>query len=669
MKARTQAARRAASQSRWLRRIAALATVPVLLSACVADPPPPRSPGDANNETVDIAPDAINVVLESLGPGLNPHVRADQGTDTDLLSALTLPSAYYHQPDGTFLRNSGLVESVTLLNDEPFTLRYVLNNKAQWSDGVPIAAEDFRYLWRQLAATPGGTSADAGYRYITDIRAGGGGKTIDVQFDRPYPRWRELFANLLPAHLMGDGGPSFGNVLAQGAPASGGPFRIAKADLGIGEIVLVRNERYWNEPARADQVVVRQAPDQSALGQSARTGQADVVVIGADDVNKLVLDTVGGYGTTTTRSSSQLTLTWNTTAPGLDSAELRRALAQFVDARAVGEIVTGTAGTTVSAYPSPGMRQADVADPQRGRQALRALGFDFDGRQWMRDGVPLEVTIGVQAGDTETLLAATTVADQLRSEGIGARAWELESADLYSGALPYGIVQAVLTWNDIAGSPLSTANGRYRCVAAPSTAGSSATAQTSSTGADDFLPDIALLPGELPGATQTVMPPPATVTELNPPPEVVRGMTNQTSTADGRDEPALSIPVPTATNGEPQPPAARLSNLSGFCDADVDEALDRADAQEANLPASRPGPQDSGSTAGATSAAVGNTQQLDDDLAQRLRDAAIDVPLVVPQQLVATHVALRGFTQFPAAASQTTSSRDLFVNSREWSVS
>lgn len=621
-----------------VRRVAcALLLVPVVLAGCVADPPPPRSPGDTGGDSIPVAPGAVTFLVDDLGPGFNPHLRADLGPVTDLLSSLTLPSAYTRQADGTYLRNGDLVTSVTEVPGETFTLRYTLDYKAQWSDGVPIGAEDFRYLWQTLAQAPGTVGASEGYRHITDVRPGAGGKVVDVVFDSRYPRWRELFTNLLPAHLMNQGGPSLATVLAQGAPASGGPFKVGSADLGTGEIVLTRNDRYWAQPPQAEQVVVRLARDASTLGQAARVDTAEAVLVADTDVNKLVVDTVGGFTTGTAGSDAQLNLTWNVSADGFDDRGLRAALGRYVDAETVARIVGGIDDPQVAAFPlASGTEDPRGADVEAGDQALRELGFTrVDGR-WARDEVPLEVTLGVEAGDEQAVLAAATVADQLRAAGVGARVWELDAAELYSGALPYGLVQGVVTWTAATGDPLTQVAARYRCLPAAAALEQSA--------------DEA---GTVTSATGPSLPP-ASVTELQPPPEVAAAAGASTTVPN----PTITVSVPAGDDGRPAPPPARSTNLSGFCDREIDSALDTATAEQAEAQSTAPQPGDTAAPAPIT---VDSTVPA--EVRNRLAEASLDIPLWAPRLLVGSGSKLAGF-QVPAGDGHT--ARELFHDAKNW---
>ena len=659
----------ARNRSRWPLRVGAVAILPVLLAACVADPPPPRVVGAQGPASVPLSADALSVVVDSLDQGFNPHLRSDLGADTELLAALTLPSAYERTADGHMQRNSDLITAVTQVSEQPFTLRYDINTSAQWSDGVPIGVEDFRYMWRNVSTFPG-TVGVSGYRHITNITAGAGGKSIDVTFDGEYPQWRELFANLLPAHLMGDDAQSFANVLAQGAPASGGPFTVESADMGIGQMVLARNDRYWAEAPEAEQIVIRLARDQGTLGQAARANSAKLVSVTDSETNRLVLDTVGGFETARVLGGDQLTLSWNTSAEGLEDARLRSALSNMVDAAAVGQIVSGTADTKVADFPLSGdVRAPQAPEIAEAETQLEELGYARRGGTWQKDGRPLDVTLGVVAGDEATLVAASTVVDSLRAEGVDARVWELSDENLYSGALPYGLVSGVVTWSPVTGNPLTAADGRYRCVPE--------TAERTPSQAREEIEDLVNGDDDENASPQLA---PATVTELQPPSDSASEEVGEASTtpadpeaaaeakeedeakAENSDEPVISVPLPTAQSGEPVLRSARSSNLSGICDDRIDSALDTAQRGATasglgTLGAADTAPRPNGMPVAAN---------YPEEVGELVTQASIEVPLFLGERLIGTSPTFDGFA-FPAGDTSTHPlGRELYSTAESW---
>lgn len=520
-----------------------------LLGGCVADPPPPTVVGEerSDGEAVRRSANGVLLALDRVDEGFNPHLLSDQGADTDLVASLILPSAFVPGPGGGPVLNRTLLESAEPLPGAGDTVRYTLNPQAQWSDGVPVAAEDFEYLWRQMTTQPGVVDP-SGYERIVAVRPGAGGKVVDVVFDSVPPEWRSLFHHLLPGHILKDAPDGFQGALRRPPVTSAGPFMIRVADIGRGEIEFVRNDRYWAEPPPLDQILVRRTTGAGQLGAALRSGPAALALVSRSPVASDVVGTVPGLTEEPLRAAAQLELALNTVAPSASDATLRRALTAAVRPEVVGRIVTGESAPTVTSFPFPdGTRSPATADSAAVGRLLTEAGYSRRGERWVRDGEPLSVTLGVETSDDRARTAAHTVADQLRTAGIGARVWELDPVALYADALPHGLVDGVVGWQRVDGDPATAALSRFAC---PSPT-----------------------PGPTDGsATPTPTRWPTTVPSLVPP-EPDTGVT--TTDADTAT-PTTTRPTPTRTIAPSAP--GRASDVTGVCDPELDRALGRGDA-------------------------------------------------------------------------------------------
>lgn len=530
-----------------------------VLAGCVADPPPPTVVGEEqpDGEGVRRTAGGVLLSLDRVDEGFNPHLLADQGIDTDLVASLVLPSAFVPGADGELELNDGLLESAGPLPDDPHTVRYTIRQKAQWSDGVPVAAEDFSYLWLQMT-TQSGVVDPAGYEHIVDVRPGAGGKVVDVVFDTVPRDWRSLFRHLLPGHILREAPDGFQGALRRPPVTSAGPYMIRTSDVGRGEIEFVRNDRYWADAPAIGQLLVWRASGAGELGAALRTGPGSLAVVAGTPVAEDVTATVPGVGTETLRAPVQLEMAFNTVAPAASDPAVRRALTSAVDPDVVGRIVTGQSAPTVTSFPFPaGAPTPRTGDPEAVRAGLADAGFVRRGERWLRDGDPLSVTLGVVRNDDVARTAAYTVVDQLRTAGIGARVWELDPVALHADALPHGLVDAVVGWQRVDGDADTAALSRFACAAPAPVAG----------------PEDAGAPG-------TPVRPPTTVTSLVPPPPDL-GPTTGTET---------STPATTTTPSRSLAPAApaRGSGVSGVCDPDLDAALGAGAPTESPDPARPP---------------------------------------------------------------------------------
>lgn len=199
-----------------------------MLSACTVDPPPaPQSTETSQAVAPTSKATQIIVAVDSIGAGFNPHLLSDQSPVNAAVSSLVLPSAFRPVADPATSTGSrwemdpALLVSAAVTGTRPFTVTYQIAPEAAWTDNAPIAADDFWYLWRQMVSQPGVVDP-AGYDVITGVQSLDGGKTAVVTFAQPYPAWRELFNNLLPAHIVKDVPGGFPAGLARALQVTGG---------------------------------------------------------------------------------------------------------------------------------------------------------------------------------------------------------------------------------------------------------------------------------------------------------------------------------------------------------------------------------------------------------------------------------------------------------------
>ncbi|OLT15085.1 hypothetical protein BJF78_16660 [Pseudonocardia sp. CNS-139] len=384
----------------------------------VAPPPPPPPVPTPQPEPTELV-----AGVDDLGPGFNPHLLAHQSPVTTALSTLVLPSVFRPDASGAMQLDTTIATSARVVSTDPFTVSYELNLEASWSSNTPIAAEDFVYLWEQMRSEPGVVDA-AGYRLITDVRSRAGGKAVDVVFSRPYPAWQHLFSDLLPAHILKDAPGSWVGALTDGLPASGGPFRIASVDRARGEIVLARNDLYWDTPAVLDQLVLRRA-DPSVLAAGLASGDIEVALPEADQAVRTALSGVNPPPRLQPAPQPVVTeLAMRADGGPLLDPRARRGVAALIDREAVRaqvapEAVTADAFGLAPSQPGYAPTAPPDAptrpDPVAAAQLLASAGWSRDpatGR-WEVAGSPVRLVVGAAAERSDDLAVARAVAAQL----------------------------------------------------------------------------------------------------------------------------------------------------------------------------------------------------------------------------------------------------------------
>lgn len=308
-------------------------------------------------------------------------------------------------------------------------LTFHLRDDVVWSDGVPVTAEDVRWSWQ--AQTDKTVAWDAAYMKasITDVEVVDP-HTARFHFSHAYAK-QLLDANeavVLPKHawsqLPFDQWRTHLDWFRQHLVVDG-PFTIASWTPQQ-ELVLVRNERYFDRPKPyLDKVVVRIVPDQGSLSTQLFSGALDFVPqVSPADAERLKkdprLDLLAYW------FRLVVAIAWNNERPPFDDVDVRRALTLAIDRKAIAETVFGPYGrTTISPYVSNvwAYDRSIVPlpyDPAEARKILAAKGFrDTDGDGVLeRNGKPFAFEILSNAGNRQRNDAAVMIQAQLKKIGI-----------------------------------------------------------------------------------------------------------------------------------------------------------------------------------------------------------------------------------------------------------
>ncbi len=505
------------------------------------------------------------MAIDSIGPGFNSHLLSDQSPVNAAISSLVLPSSFRPVPDPATPTGSRweldptLLMSAEVTSENPFTVTYKIRPEAQWTDNAPIGADDYWYLWRQMVSQPGVVDP-AGYDLITGVQSVEGGKTAVVTFAQPYPAWRELFNDILPAHIVKDVPGGFAAGLVRALPVTGGQFRVESIDPQRDEILLARNDRYWGVPAKPDLILFRRGGAPAALADSIRNGDTQVAQVHGGQAAFAQLSAIPDVRTARIVTPRVMQLTLRAQQPALADPQVRKAILGLLDVDLLASVGAGSDNTVTLAQaqvrsPSdPGY--VPTAPPALTKEDALALlaesGYqvqpvdtpppptpgtpapDTNRGRITKDGQPLTLVLGVASNDPTSVAVANTAADQLRSVGITASVLPLDPPVLYGDGLNQNRFDAIVGWHQAGGDLATALASRYGCPALDATTVPTTTASGS------------------PTATTSSSPKP---TSSSPPPTTV------------------TSPTPASESGElVQAP----SNLTGICDRSIQPKIDNA---------------------------------------------------------------------------------------------
>jgi ABC-type transport system substrate-binding protein len=431
------------------RRVVTALIAGAAIVACAPQPPPLGAP---RVTTPSASPPLVREVVlgvDRLIGGFNPHTLADLTPMSEAVAGLLLPSAFHQDPTGQWVLDQTLLTSAEVTTTAPFTVTYRIRRNAQWSDITPIAAEDFGYLAEQMRTQPGVLDS-AGYQLIDQVISRDGGKTAEVVFTRPYAGWRTLFRHLLPAHLLKDAPGGWSKALDAGLPVSGGPFAMTSVDRSRGEIVLERNDRYWDTPTQVGRIRLRQGSE-AALVDALRTGGVQGALFGRPNAITESLLRAADLGVSPTVVPQPVLVSVLLRPAGrvLSDQRMRTAVAAVLDRasliatgvgsgpsaalRADSEVLAPSAPDYHPTAPTTGVPVAP--DPDAARRLLTDAGYTRGPAGWQRAGQLLRLVVAAPANREPYGTLAARVVAQLRTAGIDAELREIDPDELFSTLL------------------------------------------------------------------------------------------------------------------------------------------------------------------------------------------------------------------------------------------
>lgn len=317
----------------------------------------------------------ITVGIDGAVQGFNPHAIADYSLADAAVAQLVLPSVSSVAADGTVRLNADVVRKAEVTSTVPFTITYTLDRNASWSDGTPITAEDFSYLYQSMLVQPG-TVDPAGYQAITSITSKDAGKTVEVVFGRRIADWKTLFSPLLPSHILKDSPGGWTEGLAAGIPVSGNRYKMQGYDAATGEITLVRNDKYWQgQPGPS--IAVLRIGSPTALIQALGRGDLQAVYLQPDAAEQRILQTVAPVDhRVVVPLPGTVQLVFNTVTGAAADVRVRRAVAAGLDLAAIRAVLSG--GNLDGAAPSPSLLRlpATSVGPSAGSPSMSNSSSD-----------------------------------------------------------------------------------------------------------------------------------------------------------------------------------------------------------------------------------------------------------------------------------------------------
>ena len=329
------------SSRRTVRKVLPGLLVLTLAAACGGSTGPSNSPDAGPGAPVTVKDGgSLTFGADQEPTGFNVLTSKDAGTAGVNIVSGVLPSVFRTHPDFTVQLDSELMESAELTSDTPQTIVYKIKPAAKWSDGDPIDAKDFTYLWKAQNGTNDkfDVASTTGYEDIASVVGSDGDKTVTVVFKKVFADWQSLFSTLLPSHvaekMTGGVEEAWNNGFNKAIPVSGGPFKLGNYT-PTQSVTLVRNDAYFGKKAPLDSVVFRFLSESTTQPDALKNGEVQLIYPQPQLDLVASLQGVPGIVSQTNFGLTFEHFDFNFKTPGLENIAVRKAIALGLDREAI----------------------------------------------------------------------------------------------------------------------------------------------------------------------------------------------------------------------------------------------------------------------------------------------------------------------------------------------
>ena len=405
-------AHRPSATTAWVRFLAVVATLGLVVTGCSSPDEAPSAGGDAElGASADINPQDpatlqqggnLQLALSGFPPNFN-YLHIDGNVaDFGGLLRWTLPRAFFIKPDGEMTVNSDYFTNVELTSTDPQVVTYTINPKAVWTDGTPITWEDFA---AQINATSGKDdrflfAAPNGSERVESVTKGVDDRQAVITFAQHYADWRGMFAgnSMLAPKSMTQDPEAFNRGFLNGPAPSAGPFMITSVDRAAQRITLTRNPDWWGETPVLDSVTYTVLDDAAKMPALQNNALDAVGVANLDDLT--IARRTQGVSIRRAPAPSWYHMTFNGAEGSiLADPALRTAISKGIDRQAIASVTQR--GLVDNPVPlnnhiylagQEGYQDNSIGfDPEAAKRDLDALGWQLNGQFREKDGRRLTI--------------------------------------------------------------------------------------------------------------------------------------------------------------------------------------------------------------------------------------------------------------------------------------
>ncbi|MEU1719958.1 ABC transporter family substrate-binding protein [Nonomuraea sp. NPDC005692] len=343
-----------------------------------------------------------------------------------VISNALLPSPFVSDEKAEITVDTDYVLDAKVTDQSPKqVVTYTLNPKARWSDGQPITWADYQAQWQALnGRNPEFHIVSAtGYQDIEKVERGKDDHEVKVTFTKPFGDWQSLFGPLLPA-ATNRTPQAFNTSWLNKIPVTAGPFKFKGFDQTAKTITIVRDDAWWGNRAKLDQIIYRASEQDSLIGAFSN-GELDLIDVGPSAPDYARARATQGAQVRQAAGPDFRHFTFNGSSEPLKDVNVRQAIQLGINRQAIAQSDLQGLDWPIALLNNHFFMNTQegyldnagnlgVYNPERAKQLLDAAGWKLNGAVRQKNGQPLDlrfvVPSGVQLSKSEGELAQNMLA-------------------------------------------------------------------------------------------------------------------------------------------------------------------------------------------------------------------------------------------------------------------
>ncbi|MFI6816470.1 ABC transporter family substrate-binding protein [Nonomuraea sp. NPDC050328] len=318
-----------------------------------------------------------------------------------------------------------------------------LNPKAKWSDGKPITWADYEAQWKALngkdPAFRGGSVT--GYQDIESVKKGKDDYEVVITFTRNFTDWQSLFAPLYPKSATGTA-EQFNTGWVNKIPVTAGPFKFGSIDKTAKTTTLLRDDAWWGEKAKLDQIIFR-SMESDALISAFANGELDTFDIGPSAPDYARAKGTSGAVVRQAAAPDFRHVLFNGESALLKDVKVRQALLKGINRQAIAQSdLQGLDWPTTLLNNHFFMNTQEgyqdnagdlgVYNAEQAKQQLDAAGWKLSGQTRMKDGKELNLRFVMPSGLQLTKSEGELLQSMLGQIGVKVTLQAVPSEDFFT---------------------------------------------------------------------------------------------------------------------------------------------------------------------------------------------------------------------------------------------